>query len=322
MPALQSRLPLLAAGVVTAALVGLLTAAPPPARPQPQVMGPGMSAPRGPQMMMPAPGQFQPARAQPNMGMGSPLSMSPSMGRPFAPAGFGSSYGMGSQGYGGAMSGSYGAPAYGAGGQGTGYGGGRNAAGAGTEDQADRQERDVSKALTASGVPNEDGRLLWPVGLRALPSREAEELRRQIDALMQEQAEQARAGPVNANVDEELARATRALRKVLRRDEDERFSLPLTAYEDAEEFLAKLQHAEKLLRAGLEPPGDKARLEARAGKVAEVGLHDNHFDPKTLTVPEGTTVRWTNQGKHGHTVTSDKADWGSKELGPGSSYSH
>ena len=48
-----------------------------------------------------------------------------------------------------------------------------------------------------------------------------------------------------------------ALRKLQLRDRDERFSLALTTYEDAERFLAKLDRARKLLEADPEPPGEK-----------------------------------------------------------------
>ena len=67
--------------------------------------------------------------------------------------------------------------------------------------------------------------------------------------------------------------------------------LSVRAYEDAYAFLAKLKHAQTLLSGGLEPPGEKAQLEAREGRVAEVGLHDNHYDPKTLTVDKGAFLK-------------------------------
>ena len=34
---------------------------------------------------------------------------------------------------------------------------------------------------------------------------------------------------------------------------------------------------------------------------------DFTFEPSHLTVPAGTTVRWTNVGVHGHTVTSGES---------------
>ena len=76
-----------------------------------------------------------------------------------------------------------------------------------------------------------------------------------------------------------------------------------------------------MLEAGLGPP-DGARLETRPRDAGAVGISDDRFDPPTLTVEAGTTVRWTNNGGHTHTVTSDAGDWGSKGLGPGADFSH
>jgi plastocyanin len=53
-----------------------------------------------------------------------------------------------------------------------------------------------------------------------------------------------------------------------------------------------------------------------------VALFDNHFKPKKITVPVGTTVRWTNSGPHRHTVTSDAGLWSSYQLAPGEDYGH
>jgi plastocyanin len=147
-------------------------------------------------------------------------------------------------------------------------------------------------------------------------------VRRQIDALLQEAVAQSQAGPVNPHLTQELARSVDALRELLCRDRRERFSLALTSYEDAERFLARLDHARELLGAGLEPEEGKARLEARDLSAGEVGLYDNRFEPPTLTVAAGTTVRWKNHGRHRHTVTSDRGDWGSEGLGPAGVYSY
>jgi hypothetical protein len=113
--------------------------------------------------------------------------------------------------------------------------------------------------LTAAGVPNDGGQLRWPVGMRVVGGREADELRQQIAALFRYGAEQTQAGPVSPHLVQELARSVAALRQLLRRDREERFSLALTTYEDAERFLAKLDHARKLLEAVPEPSGGKSR---------------------------------------------------------------
>jgi plastocyanin len=53
-----------------------------------------------------------------------------------------------------------------------------------------------------------------------------------------------------------------------------------------------------------------------------VVLYDNYFQPNQITVSVGTTVRWTNSGRHHHTVTSDSGLWDSGELSSGESYGH
>jgi plastocyanin len=42
---------------------------------------------------------------------------------------------------------------------------------------------------------------------------------------------------------------------------------------------------------------------AEAEGTANVGIYDNYFQSNQITVPIGTTVRWTNAGRHQHTVT-------------------
>jgi plastocyanin len=51
-------------------------------------------------------------------------------------------------------------------------------------------------------------------------------------------------------------------------------------------------------------------------EATKARITDESFEPKTLTIAPGTTVRWTNDGKKPHTVTSDKEDWGSGEIPP------
>jgi len=54
--------------------------------------------------------------------------------------------------------------------------------------------------------------------------------------------------------------------------------------------------------------------------ATSVSAKDDSFDPATLNVQVGTTVRWTNNGKHPHTVTSNDGKWDSGDLAPGASY--
>jgi len=64
-----------------------------------------------------------------------------------------------------------------------------------------------------------------------------------------------------------------------------------------------------------------AQIEVSAQAGNQVTLSNFKFEPKTLTVPEGTTVTWTN--KEGtHTVKSDADAFGSKTLKAGESFTY
>ena len=52
-----------------------------------------------------------------------------------------------------------------------------------------------------------------------------------------------------------------------------------------------------------------------------VAAADNRFDPPTLTVQPGTTVKWTNNGTHPHTVTDRGGKFDSGDIAPGGTYS-
>ena len=74
---------------------------------------------------------------------------------------------------------------------------------------------------------------------------------------------------------------------------------------------------------GLPAPMPGAGQPGGAGltNAEQVKITDSGFQPATLTVAPGTTIRWTNEGKTPHTVTSDKDDWGSNEIAPGGEFS-
>jgi plastocyanin len=59
---------------------------------------------------------------------------------------------------------------------------------------------------------------------------------------------------------------------------------------------------------------------ARPAEVEEISLMDDYVTPGTLHVPAGMTVRWKNEGRHEHTVTSPWK-WESGMLRPGKTYS-
>jgi len=55
--------------------------------------------------------------------------------------------------------------------------------------------------------------------------------------------------------------------------------------------------------------------------AVDVAIYDNYFQPNANTIPPGTTVRWTNYGHHGHTITSSDGLWDSGDVGPRLGYS-
>ena len=59
----------------------------------------------------------------------------------------------------------------------------------------------------------------------------------------------------------------------------------------------------------------------QAGQAASVAAVDNEFRPAQLTVTVGTTVVWTNQGQHPHTVTADDRAFDSGTLEGGQTFS-
>jgi plastocyanin len=59
----------------------------------------------------------------------------------------------------------------------------------------------------------------------------------------------------------------------------------------------------------------------RPTTMVTIGVNDNSFEPATLTVAPGTTVRWINTGKHKHTITSSTGQWDSGDLEPDQVYS-
>lgn len=47
-----------------------------------------------------------------------------------------------------------------------------------------------------------------------------------------------------------------------------------------------------------------------------VSMGDNFYQPQTVTVTRGASVRWTNEGAVAHTVVSDTGLWQSDLLSP------
>jgi len=69
------------------------------------------------------------------------------------------------------------------------------------------------------------------------------------------------------------------------------------------------------LGTGLVPAGGvPGSMPGRATEGSSVKITDTAFEPKELTISPNTTVRWTNNGNHLHTVTSSKGDWDSGDI--------
>jgi len=66
--------------------------------------------------------------------------------------------------------------------------------------------------------------------------------------------------------------------------------------------------------------GDTPRPDASAVESKAIRILDGSFEPADLELKVGTTVKWTNDGKKPHTVTSDRGDWGSGELAGGQTF--
>ncbi len=68
--------------------------------------------------------------------------------------------------------------------------------------------------------------------------------------------------------------------------------------------------------SGQNTPGQQA-----GASVKEVNISNFAFNPATLTVTVGTTVKWTNQDQMDHTVTADDKSFDSGQLAQGKSFS-
>jgi plastocyanin len=62
--------------------------------------------------------------------------------------------------------------------------------------------------------------------------------------------------------------------------------------------------------------------DARAVTPASVDIKDSKYLPSTITVPVGTTVRWTNHDEETHTVTSTEGGFGSLGLDLDETYTY
>jgi plastocyanin len=63
------------------------------------------------------------------------------------------------------------------------------------------------------------------------------------------------------------------------------------------------------------PMPSRVTTEATKARISDEG-----FEPATITIPVGTTVRWTNDGKQPHTVSSSTGAWESGDVLPGKDF--
>jgi plastocyanin len=80
-----------------------------------------------------------------------------------------------------------------------------------------------------------------------------------------------------------------------------------SSYADSGSY--KSSYSDKKYLGSYGPPYDSAKSPTYAQPDAEpavnVAIFDGSFEPKEITVPVGTTVRWTNLGQQKHEVVSD-----------------
>ena len=74
--------------------------------------------------------------------------------------------------------------------------------------------------------------------------------------------------------------------------------------------------------AGPLPPITSSTPVAALSGNVEVAIAGFAFDPASLTIKVGTTIKWTNQDTAPHTVTADDKSWGSGDLNKGDSFSY
>jgi plastocyanin len=68
---------------------------------------------------------------------------------------------------------------------------------------------------------------------------------------------------------------------------------------------------------------DASGVSAAVAGIVEVIALDNSFQPATIEVVAGTTVRWENRGRNDHNVLSVDDSWGTptEDFRPGEAYS-
>jgi hypothetical protein len=107
-------------------------------------------------------------------------------------------------------------------------------------------------AATLFGLPAEQGRLQWPLGLRILPSDEAKPLREQLELVLYFVATQAAEGKANRVLLDFGLEAVRDLRRLLRPRQS---ALHAVTYAEAMRFLDRAERGLTKIRMIETSPG-------------------------------------------------------------------
>jgi hypothetical protein len=201
--------------------------------------------------MMPMFANFGPAtfRMSPFNPLFGPLGPSARFNSPYPTMNpYPGNMGTGGSGYAGGRSGSGG----GNGGGGYGGGGGSGAGNSYVMPQSTDWSGQLGKTaatganlLDTLGLPNEGGQLAWPLALRVMaPAQEVQQVRAQVDGLLQLAALQAGSSSVAPGVLKEMDQAVARLRHFLRTNAD---GLPEATQTDARRFLTRLSRAVRTL---------------------------------------------------------------------------
>ncbi len=115
----------------------------------------------------------------------------------------------------------------------------------------------LALTLTAGGIDNQNGRLLWPLGLAVLGTRHAETLRQRIEALLHIAALQAQSGRVEPQTGAALTQAIEELRYVFQTMK-RRVVMARPTIVNARRYLSRLEQMSGLL--GMLPDGTPRHL--------------------------------------------------------------
>lgn len=132
------------------------------------------------------------------------------------------------------------------------------------EPGSEDERNPLQRALMAAGLPNEEGKIAWPLALRILPG--ADPLVAQVDAQFSTLANQALAGGINPQLPEEVHATVSRLRELLQRDRQQKFSLTESMYTIGDRFIGRLHEAVNTIQA-IEAPNGQNQYLPSAGRA-------------------------------------------------------